>query len=60
MKLAERQGGSIATRDVESLLHLHRKQAYKLLVKLVEDGNLMLVGRGGGAHYDIRERAGRE
>ena len=26
MKLARQQGGSIATRDVENLLHLHRKQ----------------------------------
>lgn len=60
MRLAKRQSGSIATRDVENLLHLHRKQAYRLPVKLVEDGNLMLVGRGGGAHYEIRERAGRE
>lgn len=55
MKLAERQGGSVATRDVENLLHLHRKQAYRLLVKLVEDGSLVLVGRGGGAHYEITE-----
>ena len=56
MKLAERQGGSVATRDVENLLHLHRKQAYRLLVKLVEDGSLVLVGRGGGAHYEITEK----
>lgn len=56
MKLAERQGGSVATRDVENLLHLHRKQAYRLLVKLVKDGSLMLVGRGGGAHYEITEK----
>ena len=53
MKLASQQGGSVATRDVESLLHLHRKQAYRLLVKLVKSGDLELVGLGGGAHYEV-------
>ena len=57
MKLAERQGGSVATRDVENLLHLQRKQAYRLLVKLVEGGELVAVGRGSSAHYEI---AGKE
>lgn len=56
MKLARQQGGSIATRDVKSLLHLHRKQAYRQLAKLVQDGDLALVGRGGGAHYEITEK----
>lgn len=56
MKLAKQQGGSIATRDVENLLRLHRKQAYRLLVKLVADGNLVPVGRGGGAHYEVTEK----
>lgn len=56
MKLAKQQGGSVATRDVENLLHLHRKRAYRLLVKLVADGDLVLVGRGGGAHYEIAEK----
>lgn len=56
MKLAERQGGFIATRDVENLLHLHRKQAYRLLVKLVEDGDLELVGRGSVAHYELTKK----
>lgn len=56
MKLAERQGGSIATRDVEGLLHLHRKQAYRLLVELVESGDLVPVGRGAGAHYEVTEK----
>lgn len=59
MKLAERQGGSVATRDVEGLPRLHRKQAYRLLVKLVEEGKLVLVGRGGGAHYEVTGK-GRE
>lgn len=56
MKLAKQRGGSIATRDVENLLRLHRKQAYRLLVKLVADGNLVPVGRGGGAHYEVTEK----
>ncbi len=59
MKLAVRQGGSVATRDVENLLHLHRKQAYRLLIKLVKEGDLVAVGRGGAAHYEITEK-GRE
>ena len=56
MKLARQQGGSIATRDVENLLHLHRKQAYRQLIKLVQNGDLAPVGRGGGAHYEITEK----
>ncbi len=56
MKLAERQDGSVATRDVESLLHIHRKQAYRLLLKLVEDGDLVPAGRGPSAHYEISEK----
>ena len=56
MKLAKQQGGSVATRDVENLLRLHRKQAYRLLVKLAADGDLMLVGRGGGAHYEMTQK----
>lgn len=56
MKLAHQQGGSIATRDVENLLHLHRKQGYRLLVKLVESGDLKPVGKGGGAHYEMTKK----
>lgn len=50
MKLAKLQGGSMTRRDVENLLHLHGKQAYRLLIKLVEDGDLIPVGRGRGTH----------
>lgn len=53
-KLANQQGGKVATRDVENLLHLHRKQAYRLLAKLVDSGELELVGRGSGAHYVVK------
>lgn len=55
MKLAIQQGGSVATREVESLLHLHRKQAYRLLVKLVKSGDLKLVGKGGAARYEVTD-----
>ena len=41
---------------MENLLHLHRKQAYRQLIKLVQNGDLALVGRGGGAHYEITEK----
>lgn len=47
MKLALQREGSIATRDVKELLHLNRKQAYRLLLKLVESGDLEPVGKGG-------------
>ena len=36
MKLARQQGGRVANRDVMSLLHLERKQAYRQLRKLVD------------------------
>ncbi|WP_019127435.1 RNA-binding domain-containing protein [Enorma massiliensis] len=51
MKLARQQGGEIRRRDVESLLHLTEKQAYRELAKLVEKGALELVGQGAGARY---------
>ena len=56
MKLARQQNGSVATRDVENLLHIHRKQAYRQLTKLVASGELKPVGRGGGAHYEIADK----
>lgn len=55
MKLARQQGGAIATRDVENLLHLSRKQAYRQLRKLADAGILELRGSGGGAYYAIVE-----
>ena len=51
MKLARQQGGVIKRRDVEDLLHLTEKQAYRELVKLVEKGELRLAGQGAGARY---------
>lgn len=53
MKLARQKGGSIANRDVMELLRLSRKQAYRLIQKLVKSGELELVGEGGGAHYVV-------
>lgn len=56
MKLAHQQGGQVATKDVENLLRLNRKQAYRQLKKLVNAGELMLVGSGGGAHYVVADK----
>ena len=53
MKLAHQQGGTIKRRDVEKLLHLQTKQAYRELSKLVDTGELVSVGRGPGAHYEV-------
>lgn len=57
MKLARQQGGKIATRDVEGLLHLNRKQAYRLLANLVSSGELILAGRGSSAHYVVKGKS---
>ena len=55
MKLARQQGGRIANRDVMSLLHLERKQAYRQLRKLVDAGELELRGSGAYCYYAIVE-----
>lgn len=44
MKLAHQQGGTIKRRDVEQLLRLQTKQAYRELV---------FVERGPGSHYEV-------
>lgn len=54
MKLAREQGGKIATRDVENLLHINRKQAYRLLQKLVAKEELMAAGQGSKSHYLVK------
>lgn len=51
MKLARQQGGTIKRRDVEELLHIPEKQAYRELARLVSDKKLELVGKGAGSHY---------
>lgn len=53
MKLARQQGGTIRRRDVEGLLHIPEKQAYRELAKLVKNGKLELAGRGAGSCYRI-------
>lgn len=53
LKLARQQGGTVATHDVEELLHIHRKQAYRILRKLVDAGELVPAGSGSAAHYII-------
>lgn len=55
LKLAWQQGGSVARRDVESLLRLNNKQAYRQIAKLVTSGELENVGRGGSAYYRITQ-----
>ncbi|WP_206214533.1 RNA-binding domain-containing protein [Adlercreutzia sp. ZJ242] len=53
MKLARQQGGKVIRRDVEELLHLSEKQAYRELSKLVDEGSLKSAGRGRGSHYSV-------
>lgn len=50
LKLVKQQG-SVASKDVTELLHLDRKQAYRVLAKMVENGQLELHGKGRGARY---------
>lgn len=56
MKLARQHGGIIAKRDVSNLLHVSNKQACRLLRKLVDEGEIEIVGRGRYAHYMAREK----
>lgn len=51
MKLARQQGGTIKRRDVEELLHIPEKQAYRELARLVAEGRLELIGKGAGSRY---------
>lgn len=60
MKPAERRDGSVATYDVEIQLRLYRKQAYRLLVKLVEDETSSLFAGAVVPTTRLRKRAGRE
>lgn len=51
VKLARQQGGRVTNRDVMKLLRLNRKQAYRQLKKIVEDGRLEPRGAGRSSHY---------
>ena len=53
MKLARQQGGTIKRRDVEELLHIPEKQAYRELARLVAEDRLELIGKGAGSRYRI-------
>ena len=53
MKLARQQGGTIKRRDVEELLHIPEKQAYRELARLVAEGRLEPIGKGAGSRYRI-------
>lgn len=55
MKLARQQGGRVANKDVMNLLHLGRKQAYRQLKKLEEEGLLELRKLGAYSYYVIVE-----
>ena len=52
-QLAKQHGGSITTRDVEQLLRMKHKQAYRKIAKLVKEGKLVLVGSGRAASYRL-------
>lgn len=53
MKLAHQRDGIIKRKDVEELLHIPEKQAYRELAKLVKGGDLEMVGRGASSGYRI-------
>ncbi|WP_418726648.1 hypothetical protein, partial [Collinsella tanakaei] len=53
LQLAKQHGGSITTRDVEQLLRMKHKQAYRKIAKLVKEGKLVLVGSGRAASYRL-------
>lgn len=53
MKLAHQQGGSVATREVAALLHIHHKQAYRYLSDLVDENRLFKEGNGRSTRYKI-------
>ncbi len=58
MKLARQQGGRVANKDVAHLLRLGRKQAYRQLRKLVDDGKLQPQGSGAYRYYSVIEEDG--
>ncbi len=48
------QLGKITRKDVINLLHITPPQAYRLLQKLVKEGELSLAGEGAGAKYLLK------
>lgn len=53
MRLAQQQGGIITTTDVAELLRVSKKKAYRLLLDLVEKGQLKKVGRARATKYVV-------
>ena len=51
LKLAKQNDGVITKRDVEQLLHVGDKQAYRKILKLVQEGKLEKVGAGRATRY---------
>ena len=54
LKFAKNNQGKVTRKDVMQLLHLNQGQAYRLLVKMTEEGKLLLVGKGKFAYYKIK------
>lgn len=53
MRLAQQQGGIITTTDVAELLRVSKKKAYRLLLDLVEKGQLKKVGKARATKYVV-------
>lgn len=51
LKLAKQNDGVITKRDVEQLLHVGDKQAYRKILKLVQEGKLEKVGADRATRY---------
>lgn len=53
LRLAQEQDGSVTTRDVEELLHVQNKRAYRLIRTLVDEGRLKKRGSGPATKYEL-------
>lgn len=54
LQLAKQQG-YVKRADVVELLHITKSQAYRVLQHLADSGTLILVGKGAGAKYVLKE-----
>lgn len=54
LKFAKSNQGKVTRKDVMQLLHLNEGQAYRLLVKMTEEGMLSLIGMGKFAYYKTK------
>lgn len=55
LKLASQQNGIVSTKDIEELLHISHRQAHRQIVKLIEEGKLIQVGKGRASRYALTE-----